>query len=319
MAKKRFGIDNTTNQALSQTMQMAKDHDSNFINTEIFISKIEIDPDNPRKHKITIEDLPNGPSNSDKDYEAKNKEYEGLCELSASIKKDGLLHPIVVYKKGDNYKLVAGERRFFATILAKKNQIEARVYKNKPKPFDLKVVQWMENESRKDLSLYNKLMNIDAIVGAFNGENTKPISAIKLSEILSMSRQAAQFYMGILRNKVLMKVIKEGRVSRFRDARELINLTSESDINNAIDQSKANSQTENSSASPRKAPTAKTTKAFSLGNTQNPHVVKTIVKSVTAMKQFKKHADEFSLVNWDSVTESKRALKKLIKLIENEV
>ncbi len=81
MAKKRFGIDEATNQALSQTMQLAKDHDSNFINTEILISKIELNPENPRKHKIKKAELLDGPSNNDPDYELKNKEFEGLSEF----------------------------------------------------------------------------------------------------------------------------------------------------------------------------------------------------------------------------------------------
>lgn len=48
-----------------------------------------------------------------------------LSELSASIKTYGLIQPIVVVEDGENYILVAGERRLRATKLAKLKQIKA--------------------------------------------------------------------------------------------------------------------------------------------------------------------------------------------------
>jgi ParB family chromosome partitioning protein len=48
----------------------------------------------------------------------KNFDKEALFELSQSIKRHGLLQPIVVVDKGDNYLLVAGERRLRAHELA---------------------------------------------------------------------------------------------------------------------------------------------------------------------------------------------------------
>ena len=49
----------------------------------------------------------------------KNFDEELLLELSESIKKDGLLQPIVVTEDIDGYILIAGERRFRASKLAK--------------------------------------------------------------------------------------------------------------------------------------------------------------------------------------------------------
>ena len=41
-----------------------------------------------------------------------------LEELAASIKEQGILQPIVVHKSGENYEIVAGERRWRAAAMA---------------------------------------------------------------------------------------------------------------------------------------------------------------------------------------------------------
>jgi len=50
---------------------------------------------------------------------------ESLLELSESIKKDGLIQPIVVTEDIDGYVLIAGERRLRASKLAKLKDIRA--------------------------------------------------------------------------------------------------------------------------------------------------------------------------------------------------
>lgn len=319
MAKKRFGIDQATSEAISQTMQMAKDHDSNFINAEVLISKIELDPDNPRKHKILFGELKTGPNKGDPEYPIKHGEYEGLCELSASIVKDGLLHPIVVFKNGDNYKLVAGERRFFASIIADKTQIEARVFKNKPKLFDLKIIQWMENDSRKDLSLHKKLMNVSSIVDAYQSENGERLTAVSLSRILCLSRQQAQFYIAILSNNDLMELIKEFKVTTMEVARRLASTKTRSEILKYLgdDPKKKGVSDKKYAVDKSKTPGRKRSKV-ALGTTSKPSVVKTIIDSVLALEQFGQYSEDFRNTDWDCLNQSTKAFQRLIKLLEKE-
>lgn len=52
---------------------------------------------------------------------------EGLTELTESIKRHGVLQPIVVTQKGEKYVIVAGERRFRAAKTAGKTTIPALV------------------------------------------------------------------------------------------------------------------------------------------------------------------------------------------------
>ena len=213
MRRKKFGISPSVNKALTQTIQMAEAENSNFFNTEILIDRISLDPENPRKQKITLHDLRVGLSHTDPQYAIKKDEYDGLCELAESIKREGLLNPISVVEDGSNFKMVAGERRFFATIIAEKKVIEARVFRKKPKPLDLKIIQWSENQSRKDLSLLEKLMNVTAILDAYQAEKKETLTAIRLSEVVGISRQQAQYYKAILSNVDLMNFVQDGRVS----------------------------------------------------------------------------------------------------------
>jgi ParB family chromosome partitioning protein len=57
----------------------------------------------------------------------KNFDEEALQELAESIKNDGLLQPIVVSEDIDGYVIIAGERRFRASKLAKLKEIRAIV------------------------------------------------------------------------------------------------------------------------------------------------------------------------------------------------
>jgi len=75
---------------------------------------------------------------------------ETLVELGESIKKDGLLQPIVVTEDIDGYVLIAGERRFRASKLMKLKEIRAIVLNSdeqKMRQFAL-----IENIQREELN-----------------------------------------------------------------------------------------------------------------------------------------------------------------------
>ncbi len=321
MSKKRFGISSAVNTALTQTIQMAEAENSNFFNTEILINRINLDPENPRKHKITLLDLRSGLSTSDPQYIAKKEEHDGLCELAESIKKEGLLHPIVVIEEGGNFKLVAGERRFFASIIAEKKIIEARVFRKKPKALDLKVIQWSENQSRKDLSLYEKLMNVKAILDAYQVEHNEELTAIMLSEIMSVSRPQAQFYKAILSNLALMNFIRDGKIVTLDLARQLVSAT-EAQIQNKLDQP---SEAKNIRIAPKVFANDKSKSlgrkrvSVDLGTTRKPFVARTIAEAILSTNQFKRHAPTFHPVDWTCLDQSTKAFQRLIEIMEAEL
>ena len=52
---------------------------------------------------------------------------DSITELAESIKEHGVIQPIVVRPLGDRYEIIAGERRYKASVLAGKETIPAIV------------------------------------------------------------------------------------------------------------------------------------------------------------------------------------------------
>jgi len=74
---------------------------------------------------------------------------EGLSELAASIRRHGVLQPIVVSRHGDGFELVAGHRRVLAARLAGRTTIPAVVRDDVGDRLELALV---ENIQRTDLN-----------------------------------------------------------------------------------------------------------------------------------------------------------------------
>jgi ParB family chromosome partitioning protein len=95
---------------------------------EVDIQKIKANPEQPRKIF--------------KDQE--------LRELSASIKQNGVIQPLIVAQNGENYELIAGERRLRASKLAGLKKVPVVVKKITKK--ESLVVSIIENVQRADLN-----------------------------------------------------------------------------------------------------------------------------------------------------------------------
>ncbi len=76
---------------------------------------------------------------------------ESLQEMADNIEKHGMIEPIVVTEKGGNYLIVAGERRWRANKLAKKDSMYA-IVKTYEKDSDIKRDSLIENEMRENLN-----------------------------------------------------------------------------------------------------------------------------------------------------------------------
>ena len=78
------------------------------------------------------------------------KNFENIEELAESIKEYGLLNPIVLSKNNDKYEIIAGERRYRASIKAGLKKIDAIVRDFDQK--DIDILSLVENIQREDLS-----------------------------------------------------------------------------------------------------------------------------------------------------------------------
>ncbi len=91
---------------------------------------------------------------------------ESLKELSLSIKKHGLLQPIVVIKDKDEYILVSGERRLRATKLLGESRIKAIVVDYSKE--DLREYALIENIQREDLNPLDIALSLQSLIKEHN-------------------------------------------------------------------------------------------------------------------------------------------------------
>jgi len=77
---------------------------------------------------------------------------ESLRDLAESLKAQGLLQPIVVKKEGEEYILIAGERRYRAANMAQLETIPAIILKDKNES-DMLQMALVENLQREDLNV----------------------------------------------------------------------------------------------------------------------------------------------------------------------
>ena len=214
--KKSFGISKNLENALSETIFIAQENAGKLRVENISLSKIYLDKDNPRQLLITIEDLKNGIKKDDPFCEQKEKEKADLESLASSIKNLDLINPILVYKNKENYQVIAGERRTLASVLSGNTSIVARVLDEKPLPSKIAILQWIENMERKDLSLWERLLNLEKIVQEGNVE----ISAKNISQVLTCSTTQGQAYASLLKNMncKVRKLIEEGQINSIEKA-----------------------------------------------------------------------------------------------------
>lgn len=125
---------------------------------EVSISQLKANPDQPRK----------------------NFSQQELDELADSIKRNGLLQPILVCTSGDEYEVIAGERRLRACKIAGLKKVPIIVKQtNKNKKLELALI---ENIQREDLNPMEEAYSYKKIL------DSQGISHSELASIVSKAR-----------------------------------------------------------------------------------------------------------------------------------
>jgi ParB family transcriptional regulator, chromosome partitioning protein len=333
--KKRFGISEALTRGLSETINVVENNAGVFRNVVLPLSRIELDPDNPRKLAIDLEDVRQGIRPDDNEYERKQDDLNKLKELAHTIKTSGIINPVVVYKRGEYYRLVAGERRSLASILAGKQEIEARVFNEKPKSFDLKLIQWVENTAREDLTLEERLGNVSEIIHEYKLQHEGvDMTATVLRDITGLSLSQTTYYLAALNApEDVRSEIKNGTIRNLDKAALLAGVQSAELRRNVLDACVQGSSLKEMRAmiSQQKQITTKARTPIKLvtrgrqatrvnmGTTESSAVVKRIVECVLDQDRYGKYADVFTRVNWDDLKQTTKAFRKLIELLELEM
>lgn len=334
MAKKKvFSIGNALSQGLEETIESAQNYSGELRIDVIPLRKIELDPENPRELSLTLDDAYNGIVANDHDKERKVSELESLASLSHSIQSHGIINPVLVYKFGESYRLIAGERRTLASILAGKTDIQAKILDEKPASLKISLLQWIENIERSDLSLWERLMNLDKIVEAFaksQGLPQEQVTVTELAELIGCSKAQAVQYKAVLDADTEMRIlISDNKIRNLDKAAFIIGITSKEQRKSAIDAcvagaslkelkkiSETKSETLLSFKPVERRGRQSTTVKF--GATKNLKVAKVVIESIIQNNALSSTFAGFKGIDWDdtrSVTESfKQVLKTLEKL-----
>lgn len=139
--------------------------------SEIEVSRIYANPNQPRKN------------------------FENIEELAQSIKENGLIQPIAVVKKQDGYMIVSGERRYRATVFAELKTIKAHILQvDDAKVQELSLIENIQREDLSDLEkayfiaklwesgLYVQKLDLAKAIGKSQSYISKALGCLNLSE-----------------------------------------------------------------------------------------------------------------------------------------
>ena len=158
----------------------------------------------------------------------KNFDEQALRELADSIKKHGVIMPIVVNDNDDGtYMIIAGERRFRACKLAGRLTIPVVVRKYSPR--EIKEISLIENLQREDLNPIEAATAMKQLMVDYK------LTQDELAERIGKSRPAIANTLRLLNLcPEVISLVAEGKLSAGH-ARTIVPLPAEEQVNFAHD------------------------------------------------------------------------------------
>ena len=177
---------------------LGKGLDALFINTSNEVEEIK---DGEKVLSLNINEVePN------RDQPRKYFEEEALEELSESIKRYGLIQPIIVSKKDGYHEIIAGERRWRACKKAGLKEIQVIVRENDERKN--KEIALVENMQREDLNVVEKAAGIKVLMDEYS------LTQQQISEVLGKSRSSIANTVRILNlDPRVLELAKEGKLT----------------------------------------------------------------------------------------------------------
>ena len=135
---------------------------------EVKDSKTETKNENENRVVINgVEELDIRKIDPNKNQPRKKFDANSLKELSESIKQHGIIQPIIVNQEPNGrFTIIAGERRFRASIIAGKSTIPAIIRKYSER--QIKEVSLIENLQREDLNPIEAAKAIKELMNEYN-------------------------------------------------------------------------------------------------------------------------------------------------------
>jgi len=265
------------------------------------MQSFELEAQGAKIEEIDVEKISPNPYQPRKSFDK-----SALKELSESIKRHGLLQPIVVIPKDDDYLLVAGERRLRATKLANISTIKAIVAEVDMDEFRLRELALIENIQRENLNAMELAHSYAELIEVHS------ITHEELSHLVNKSRSQITNTLRLLSlSKYAQEQVSSGKLSQGH-AKILIGLEPDTEkliVDSIIGQKLSVRETE------------KFVKKYKIQNATNIHKPVTLPNSLVS---YKKELEEFLPFNHkiksnklEITFDNDKEIKNFLKLLKN--
>lgn len=327
-----------TKEAIARTIEIANNYAGELTIEVLPLDKLELDPENNRELVLTLNDALDGIEPDDSDYERKKQDWKSLESLAKTINDDQLINPIYVYRYGNKCRLITGERRTLASAIAGKKEIIARIANKRPVGAKLKILQWIENNERVDLSLAERVSSIESIINEHLRENKENggkerITAQLLSDLTGMSMTQSRRYILISHAKPTIKqAIADGKLENIKLIELLCSVVNEEHQNELLNAAlsgkifdeinKLKYELEIGQKKKRETRGRKRTNVR-LGAVK-PNIIKIIIDALLSAKNIKDHTMQELIalnqtVQWNNSESIEKSFKKVIALLDTGV
>ena len=281
------------------------------------IDEVRVDPNNPRRLNVDWETVQQE-LESIEDLD-KRKEIETIQGLAQTIRRVGQRSPIEVVRDGGIKRVVVGERRYWAVRLAGLPSIKSIVLHAPPE--NVPLVQLIENIQRKEMPLWETILNIRLVVERENELGTPVKDATDLMDRAGLARTSAYRYWRYIDLPDDVEAVLENRsITTHDELTALLKIESPAKRKQALAQylsggplspkTETAKTDQDSATKPRGRGRPKTT--ISLGSTKNPSVAQHLFKKLDPK-------GDYSDTDWDDVGAVSKAWRSLLTKLEKQL
>ncbi len=289
----------------------------------VSVTKIHFNPHNPRKVLLDRTNPRNIPEGSPHRVRIE-LELDRLEELAAGIQAAGLMQPVGIYRHGDHFVLVWGERRLLAHILLGRATIPARILPHKPS--NVLAAQLIENLNRSDLSLLDRCNGFRQLIAESQQTSAPILSDKDLRSRVGLRPTMAYSYWAVAHAPDDVRAaISDGRLTRLRDAQKISLLPTSRDREAAIAGLSGAGITADSGGTPGATVVAtpprpprgrgRPVTSVALPRIKNASVIRQIAERLTTKQEFARWAD----VDWSDLKIAGDLLRQIIKQMERRM
>lgn len=317
MKKNRF-LGTPYGNEIAETLKQGQEQGGDLNIEYIPLNRIDVDIDNPRRTGFNVENINNANELIVNNPNLK-RIWESLQSLSISIESVGVQQPIKVYRYRDRFRIAFGERRFLASILAQKTTIPAWILYEKPK--QLRTIQYIENMQREDLTTWERIQNVQAMLLESSLQDNEQVTVTTLANLSGMSRSRASHYLVILNGTEDVKaLIKDGLINNLEKGAYLSRIIEEDKRRLAIQmmldgqdikkiEEILNKKNKIDLSSKRGRPST----FINLGKTTNIQIIRKIVTTIAFTSD---KLQDYNSVDWSDVKSVSRYWKAFVKSLE---